>query len=238
MHRDQSDPRSLFYRDQRSSILLWETLILVAGKEVSPVSKGAIGNRPVGDLRLFGQAIITSMITREVETVTADRALLYQTLKMNYSLNDWREPHLSIRVDPRTKHQGSSIALDSRSQDGQMSWSLPESAQRIPLSHRSPSLTDSEVQLGQNRGHSLAHSVPRQAPSLWPGSEPLVHSFTGKTAGRRAHALIIPPPIHRELLLLSYSAPKVAPDVLAASGLATVKIRRQHSVAWSWSRHL
>ena len=72
-----------------------------------------------------------------------------------------------------------------------MSWSLPESAQRIPLSHRSPvSPTDSEVQLGQNRGHSLAHSVPRQAPSLWPGSEPLVHSFTGKTAGRRAHALI------------------------------------------------
>ena len=111
----------------------------------------------------------------------------------NYSLNDWREPHLSIKVDPRTKHQGSSSALDSRLQDGQMSWSLPESAQRIPLSHRSPvSPTDSEVQLRQNRGHSLAHSVPRQAPSLWPGSEPLVHSFTGKTAGRRAHALIIP----------------------------------------------
>ena len=86
-----------------------------------------------------------------------------------------------------------------------MSWSLPESAQRIPLSHRSPSPTNSEVQLGENRGHSLAHSVPRQAPSLWPGSEPLVHSFTGKTAGRRAHALIISPPIHRELLLLAYS---------------------------------
>ena len=208
----------------------------MAGKEVALVSKGAIGNRPLGDLRLFGQAVITSMITRDVETVTGDRALLYQTLKMNYSLNDRREPHLSIRVDPRTKHQGSSIALDSRSQDGQMSWSLPESAQRIPLSHRSPvSPTDSEVQLGQNRGHSLAHFVPRQAPSLWPGSEPLVHSFTGKTAGRRAHALIIPPPIHRELLLLAYSAQKVFLDVLAASGLARVKIRRQHFVAWSRS---
>ena len=54
---------------------------------------------------------------REVETVTTDKALLYQTLKMNYSLNAWREPHLSIRVDPRTKHQGSSIALDSRKMD-------------------------------------------------------------------------------------------------------------------------
>ena len=42
-----------FIEINASSILLWETLILVAGKEVSPVSKGAIGNRPVGDLRLL-----------------------------------------------------------------------------------------------------------------------------------------------------------------------------------------
>ena len=42
-----------FIEINASSILLWETLILVAGKEVSPVSNGAIGNRPVGDLRLL-----------------------------------------------------------------------------------------------------------------------------------------------------------------------------------------
>ena len=64
-------------------------------------------------------------------------------------------------------------------------------------------------------------------------TSPLVHREDRRPACACSH--YPSPPIHRELLLLAYSAPKVALDVLAASGLATVKIHRQHFSARSRS---
>ena len=67
MHRDQSDPRSLFYRDQRVLNPFVGNLDL--GGWQRSVFSVAIGKGQLETSDFFGQAIITSMITGEVETV-------------------------------------------------------------------------------------------------------------------------------------------------------------------------